>query len=290
VHAMDSSESDIVRRTLERPDVHRKWIGDFYTDDSSRFYEAAFDRIATLLASREKSTFLDAGCGDGAHTVRLASRGYPVVALDFSPYILSEARENVTANHLMHMVTFEHGSLLSLPFADGAFEFVLCWGVLIHIPEVETAISELARVVKPNGFLIISENNMWSIESTLVRIVRRMLGRTLLKRLSGKEAADLRISAAGAEYWRQTEAGPLICRETRISWLTARLASHGFIVRKRMPGEFIERHAAVPTKLLKRWIHKFNLAWFSYLRLPQPAVGNLLLFQKTGARPSANWR
>ena len=86
------------------------------------------------------------------------------MALDFSPYVLSRASDNIASHNLGHMVRFEQGSLLKLPFTDGAFELVLCWGVLMHIPEVETAISELARVVKPNGFLIISEGNMWSIE------------------------------------------------------------------------------------------------------------------------------
>lgn len=280
---MTSSESETVRTTLERPDVHRRWIGDFYTDESSRFYESAFDRIAALLASREKSTFLDVGCGDGAHTIRLARRGYAVVALDFSEYILDQARRNVAANHLEHMVRFERGNLLNLPVADGTFDFVLCWGVLMHIPEVEKAISELARVVKPNGFLIISEVNMWSVESMLVRIGRRVLGRALVRGRRGKKLAELRISAAGAEYWRQTEAGPLVCRQARISWLITRLADHGFIVRKRMAGVFSERYAAIPTKVFKRWLHKFNLAWFTYVRWPQPAIGNLLLFQKISA-------
>lgn len=277
---LTSSESETVRTTLERPDVHREWIRDFYTDEGSPFYEAAFDRIALLLASKEKSAFLDVGCGDGAQTIRLAKRGYPVVALDFSEHVLGRARVNVAASLLGHMVRFENGNLLDLPVADSSFDFVLCWGVLMHIPEVEKAIAELARVVKPEGFLIISENNMWSIESLLVRGARQLLGQELVRRLHGKDPAKLRVSAAGAEYWRQTEAGPLICREARIPWLIATLARHGFILRKRMAGAFSERHAALPTKLLKRGLHKFNLAWFRYVRLPQPAVGNLLLFQK----------
>jgi 2-polyprenyl-3-methyl-5-hydroxy-6-metoxy-1,4-benzoquinol methylase len=280
---MDPPESEIVRKTLERPDVHARWIRDFYTDESTSFYDAAFDLIASRLAPREHLSFLDAGCGDGAHTVRLAKRGYPVVALDFSEHILSKARENVAANNLEHMVRFEHGNLLKLPIADDSFDFVLCWGVLMHIPEVETAITELARVVKPNGFLIISENNMWSLESLLVRAVRSVLGRAVLTRLRGKEPAELRITPAGAEYWRQTDAGPLICREARISWLIARVASHGFVFNERVATEFTELPPKIPVKMLKRWLWKFNLMWFKYVRLPQPAVANLLLFKKTGA-------
>jgi 2-polyprenyl-3-methyl-5-hydroxy-6-metoxy-1,4-benzoquinol methylase len=276
---MQVSQSQTVQQTLARPGVHQRWISDYYSDESP-FYEAAFDRIAGLLAARGKSTFLDAGCGDAAHALRLARRGYPVVAVDLSDYILEQARKNVAASNLGHLVTVERGSLLDLPAADGAFDFVLCWGVLMHIPKVEQAVAELARVTKPGGFLVISEDNMWSIESTLVRVARRLVGGAFVRRLQGKNPAELNVNARGAEYWRQTESGPLLCRETRIPWLVETLKGHGFALERRMAGAFIERETAVPTKFLRGWLRAFNLAWFRYIRLPQPAMGNLLLFQK----------
>jgi len=281
------SQSQTVQQTLARPGVHQRWINDYYSDESP-FYDAAFDRITDLLADREKSTFLDAGCGDGSHSLRLARRGYPVVAVDLSDYILEEARRNVAANNLGHLVTVERGSLLDLPAADGAFDFVLCWGVLMHIPKVEEAVAELARVTKPGGFLVISEDNMWSIESTLVRVARRLLSGGLVRRLQGKKPAELSVNARGAEYWRQTESGMLLCREARIPWLVQNLKGHGFAMRRRMAGAFIERETSVPTKFLRGWLRAFNLAWFKYIRLPQPAMGNLLIFQKVaGAETSA---
>jgi SAM-dependent methyltransferase len=150
----------------------------------------------------------------------------------------------------------------------------------MHIPEVEKALSELCRVVGPNGFLVISEDNMWSLGSLLVRAVRRILGIAGLRGVGDKDFARLKISTAGAEYWRQTDAGPLICREARISWLVAKVTTHGFELEERIAGEFVERHAAVPGKALKRWVHKFNLAWFRYVRSPHLAMGNVLIFRK----------
>lgn len=279
---MNAQESRTVQKTLEQPNVHTQWIGEFYTAESNPFYEAAFDHIAAQLASREKACFLDAGCGDGVQTVRLAQRGFPVFALDFSEYIIGKARENVATNKLERMVRFQTGSLLNLPLENRSFDFVLCWGVLMHIPEVEKAIAELARVVKPNGFLIITENNMWSLESVLDRSIRRVLGKRILRRLRGKEPADYRITQPGVEYWRQTDAGPLMCREARISWLIATVASHGFVLRERVATEFTELHASVQAQILKRWLWKLNLFWFKYIRLPQPAKDNLLRFQRSG--------
>ena len=281
---MRKSASDIVQSTLQRGDVHEQWIREFYTDESRSLYEMAFDDIAGVLALHEKSPVLDAGCGDGAHTIRLARRGYPVVALDFSEYVLDRARGNVLASGLAQMVKFEHGSLLNLPLTDRSFDFVLCWGVLMHIPEVDKAIAELARVVKPNGFLIISENNMWSLESVVERIIRRALAAAGIRGRKGKPLATLKIGVAGAEYWRQTDAGPLMCREMRISWLIGKLAACGFTLKERKALEFSERHVALPGKLLKRWVHKFNLAWFKYVRLPQPAADNLLIFVRASVQ------
>ncbi|MGH8221321.1 MAG: class I SAM-dependent methyltransferase [Steroidobacteraceae bacterium] len=276
---MNALESDTVRQTLGKPAVHRQWIDHYYHAESP-LYEAAFNRIIALLAPHRTATFLDAGCGDATQTIRLARRGYRVVALDFSQYVLGEARKKVAGCGLDDRVRIEHGSLLRLPFADGAFEYVLCWGVLMHIPELETAIAELARVVRPNGFVIVSENNMWSVEALLVRIARRLCGRSLVGRLRGKEPARLRVTPAGAEYWRQTDAGPLICREARVPWLIAKFASHGLALRARMPGAFIERDAELPTRQLRHWTRRLNLAWFNHVRLPGPASANILLLQR----------
>lgn len=272
-------DSEIIQSTLSHPHVHSRWIGEFYsTEESQRFHESALEHITSLLEPYGKSQILDAGCGDGTHTIRLAQRGYPVLALDFSQHILDQARANIEASKLSEQVEFKLGDLLSLPFGDHSFDSVLCWGVLMHIPEVERAIAELARIIRPHGLLILSENNCWSVEAVLARVARRILQAAG----GGKDLAQLNMGPSGAEYWRQTEAGPLICREVRVPWLVQKVTERGFVLKERIAGEFIERHASIPVDLLRRWVQDFNLFWFKYVRLPQPAVGNLLIFQKRG--------
>ena len=272
-------DSEIVHHTLAHPQVHSRWISEFYdTEESERFHESALDHITSLLEPYGKSQVLDAGCGDGVHAIRLAQRGYPVLALDFSEHILERARANINASELSERVEFRLGNLLELPFADNSYDSVLCWGVLMHIPELEKAISELARIVRPGGLLIISENNCWSVEAVLARIARRVLQAVG----GGKRLARLQMGPSGAEYWRLTEAGPLICREARVPWLIDKVTEHGFILKERIAGEFIERHASIHPEFLRRCVQEFNLFWFRYVRLPQPAVGNLLVFEKRG--------
>ena len=257
--------------------MHTDWLNDFYTDESRAFYESAFDHIVQVFGSRTKSTVLDAGCGAGSNAIRLALRGYPVLAIDVSEHILERARVNVAASNLSHMVKLEHGSVSSLPIQDQSFDYVICWNVLMLIPEVEKAVLELCRVVRPNGFLIISEDNMWSLEALLVRSAHRILDGTGL--LKGKASYRPKITAAGAEYLHLTQAAALFGRVARISWLVKTVASHGFELKERLGGEFFESKVA-PGKLLKRCVRKFNLLWFERVRLPHPSMGNVLIFQK----------
>jgi 2-polyprenyl-3-methyl-5-hydroxy-6-metoxy-1,4-benzoquinol methylase len=280
--SLPMNESEIIRDTLERPETHARWLDDFDVDGSRVFYETAFDHIAQVLGARTKSTVLDVGCGIGFNAIRLALRGYPVLAMDVSQHILERAQANVAASNLSHMVTFERGSLSSLPMHDSSFDLVICWDVLMYIPEVQAAVSELCRVVRPDGFLIISEDNMWSLQALMVRIARRILHIAGLDGVRGKDFSPPKISAAGAEYWNRTDAGALFGRVARISWLAAEVASHGFECKERIAGEFFYTHIA-PGRLLKRWVRKFNLFWFKHVRSPHLVMGNLLVFQKRGS-------
>src|SRR5213076_2226800 len=97
--------------------------------------------------------------------------------IDFAAPVLAEARANVARAGLEDRVSLSQGNLLTLPFADSAFRYVLCWGVLMHIPDVAGAIAELARVLAPGGTLIVGEGNMHSPDELALRLLDR-LGRT----------------------------------------------------------------------------------------------------------------
>lgn len=200
-----------------------------------------------------------------------ARRGFRVQALDFSESILEQAAANVRAHGLDDRITLQQGSLLNLPFPNGHFQYVLCWGVLMHIPDVDRALTELARVVRPGGALILSEANCPSLQAT---------GFRLIKRLFGREKADLIRTPAGVESWLTRDSGKLVTRETDIPWLISRCAEFGLNLKQRRAGQFTEAYTRVPTQPLKKLVHLFNRFWFGLIRRPGPAFGNLLIFQK----------
>jgi SAM-dependent methyltransferase len=99
---------------------------------------------------------LDAGCGGtAAVAIACANRGFTgVQAIDINVESLRRAKSLVgSRDGVIHLSC---GSVLSLPFPDGTFDFAACVGVAHHTPDPERVISELARVVKPRGRLYFS--------------------------------------------------------------------------------------------------------------------------------------
>src|SRR4029077_5140352 len=111
------------------------------------------------------------GCGAGHHARLLAERGFEVVAADFSPDRVSAAQANVQARGLQRRVSVHEEDLeVGLSFEEQSFDGVLCWGVLMHIPDNERAMSELVRVTRRGGKIMIYENNWFSLYSLLTLV------------------------------------------------------------------------------------------------------------------------
>ena len=140
---MKVSNSKLVEQSLSKPDIHRQWESAYRNERNERFYEQAFDYITHVLNIPENSTFLDAGCGICAHAIRLANRGFFVQAIDFSDSILKKAAANLNATGFENRIKIRRENIIELSFENETFENILCWGVLMHIPDLEKAISEL---------------------------------------------------------------------------------------------------------------------------------------------------
>ena len=268
---MIDAESIKVESLLARPEKHKQWAQDYRTADNDSFYEQAFDSLMGLLDPPADATFLDAGCGSGAHSIRLAQRGVKVHGVDFSETALEMARENVTARGLEDRITLERQSLLELSLSEPSFDYALCWGVLMHVPQVDLAVAELARVVKPGGSLVISEANQSSLEALTFRSLRRLVH---------NQKAEIRFTPAGVEYWVDSGNGALVTREASIPWLIEQFDRHGLTLKKRFAGQFSESYTRLSNPRLKRLVHSFNSFWFRRLKWGGPAFGNILVFQK----------
>lgn len=101
---------------------------------------ALIDELAQQV--RGSGPVLDVGCGTGRVAAHLRGLGLPVVGMDLSAGMLTEARRRHPGLPLIS------GSLLRLPFGDGSASGVLAWYSVIHTSpaDLPLAIAELARV------------------------------------------------------------------------------------------------------------------------------------------------
>jgi len=133
------------------------------------FEQAAHDRIAKtysehfapltslaleplLKAARISAgtRLLDVATGPGVAAAAAHDRGARVTGVDVSPGMIALAHGNYPT------VAFRVAEVTALPFADGAFDAVICNFALGHFPEPEVALTECVRVLAPGGSLAFS--------------------------------------------------------------------------------------------------------------------------------------
>ena len=110
---------------------------------------------------------LDIGCGGGVLAEEFARLGCQVTGIDLSDESLAVARAHARAEGLS--IEYRNGSATHLPFDRDSFEVVSCCDVLEHIPNWKQVITEVERVLKPEGlFLFDTINRTSKSKSTFI--------------------------------------------------------------------------------------------------------------------------
>ncbi len=263
--------SEQVKRQMNQPQIHDAWERNYRSPENERFFEQAFDDFVRRVSQRPGSSALDIGCGICANSIRLARRGYKVWAGDYSEPILVRARENALRQRLSDHITIGREDILNLSFPNNTFELVLCWGVLMHIPDAERAIGELARVAKPGGFLVLEEVNQYALEAWIMRL----LWSTLKKNITVTK------TPRGYEQRSRFEGETLFWRHVDSRWLIRQFASHSCSLVRRDSGMLSEMYIYTPSRVIKNAIHGCNRLWARHVNLPQLAFHNVFIFRKS---------
>jgi SAM-dependent methyltransferase len=114
---------------------------------------------------------LDVGCGEGRFCRMLRSRGVDAVGIDPTPALIAVARARDARG------TFVKGMAEKLPFGNAAFDLVVSYLSLIDIPDVEVAIPEMARVLRPGGTLLIANLTSFNTAGADAGWVKDAVGR-----------------------------------------------------------------------------------------------------------------
>ncbi|MEV6596346.1 methyltransferase domain-containing protein [Actinoplanes sp. NPDC051346] len=132
-------------------------LADFYVDlladdlENTPIERAVLTLFCELTAAAGLGgTVGDVGCGTGRLAPYLAARGLDPHGIDLSPEMVRVARRNYPN------FAFDVADLRDLPFGDASLAGAVCWYSLLFLapPDRATAFGELARVVKPGGYLV----------------------------------------------------------------------------------------------------------------------------------------
>ncbi len=127
------------------------WWASSYDNPTNPAIEAEEPAMRAYLADAPRGRALDVGCGTGRHAAHLLTLGYEVVGIDQSAAMLDVARAKLPDTR------FELGRFDALPVDDESFDVVTCSLALTHTPSLDQPIREMARVLKPGGWLLLSD-------------------------------------------------------------------------------------------------------------------------------------
>lgn len=132
---------------------------------------AFFDRHIDWAGRR----VLDLGCAGGFMAEALAARGAHVTGIDPAADAIAGARAHARGQGLE--IAYDVGAGESLPYADGAFDAVVCVDVLEHVADLERVLAEVARVLRPGGsFLFDTINRNLFARFVAITVAEDMLG------------------------------------------------------------------------------------------------------------------
>lgn len=145
----------------------RQRTHDLYSVPQVNMVEWVLDRVQW----RGNEQVLDIGAGPGTYFEELKARipNGRLVGGDLSIGMAGKAAKYGIANLILN------ADVQALPFSDHCFDVVLANHMLYHVPELDQALIEIHRVLKPEGYLIASTNSEFNMPE-LEQLMRRTYG------------------------------------------------------------------------------------------------------------------
>lgn len=126
----------------------------------------------------ESNRILDVGCGPGPYITELLDLNYEIHGIDISSNMLERARDVAHMHPMGKNAHFNIGDPVALDFDDSSFGTVISIGVISYISDIYAAMSEMYRVLKPGGCVILQISNKsspYEIESKLKNKAKKLI-------------------------------------------------------------------------------------------------------------------
>lgn len=128
-------------------------IHEFYSSNKYGWMNWFFDKLVKLKCNK----ILELGCGDGSLWRKNSHRippNWDITLTDFSVGMLNDAQNNV--ENINHSFKFEIVDAQSIPYPDNSFDVVIANHMLYHLSDINKALKEINRVLKPGGIIFTS--------------------------------------------------------------------------------------------------------------------------------------
>lgn len=164
------------------------------------------------VCARATGQVLEVGVGTGAN-LPLYAPHVRLVATDPSGPMLEQARARLTDldAELRAEVELQQADAQDLPFEDGAFDAVVATYVLCCVPDLDRALAEMVRVLRPGGDLLLADHvvsSAWplrlaqrALEAVTVRTVDEHFTRRPLDRVSRLARTGREVEVVGTRRW-----------------------------------------------------------------------------------------
>jgi ubiquinone/menaquinone biosynthesis C-methylase UbiE len=171
-----------------------RWSREYEHDQVSRWLQQLQLKALGALEPGPGDRVLDVGCGTGAAVRSAAPIVDFAVGVDLSRGMIDRARELA---HGTPNVQFSVADAGALPFDDATFTALLCTTSFHHYPKPGSAVAELARVLTPDGRIVIAD--MVS-DRLIMRVFDQMLRRTQRSHVGCQRSSGLAGMLAGAGF------------------------------------------------------------------------------------------
>jgi ubiquinone/menaquinone biosynthesis C-methylase UbiE len=165
-----------------------QYLVDNLFDDRSSFWRDLYEQkdVFALIHQRRHvvcvDSFLDLklpptakvleiGCGAGLTAIRLAQRGYTIEATDTVQAMIDMTAQRAREAGLSDRVKAQYADVHDLKFGDQSVDALLALGVISWLHDPMRALKEIRRVMKPDGYVIITVNNLYRLSHLLDPVV-----------------------------------------------------------------------------------------------------------------------
>ncbi len=208
---------------VDDPIPYEEGSQEYFREIDRRIFHPRYMRLTADVKGRPFGLFVDfdalaskdvleVGCGSGIAAQMFSEAGANLTAVDLTPWAVATTRARLDAFGLEAAVFEADGE--HLPFADDSFDVVFSWGVIHHSSDMDRALSELVRVCRSGGELVLMVYHRRSLFYVSYKAFQRFL--PLARRLG--------LHFEGA---RAGETTGLIARHFTIEELRRKLAAAG---------------------------------------------------------------